>query len=177
MAAPADGREAHAGSERRGPAWQFRFWAMEEAPPVRAVGVGAARETTATLSARHGVPQALIHHGLYGRGALARLAAAHVCVVGVGGVGSLRPMPPVDGTRQAVRAVANGPTTVAVLQLPCDDESWRAALLSDQPDRLRVFMRLPFVGVDGAEWSVIERLWDEGRLPALRARVRARQCK
>jgi chorismate mutase / prephenate dehydratase len=63
--------------------------------------------------------------------------------------GSLTAMTRVDGTSQAVRAVVNGTTTVAVLPLPCDDDSWWTALLSDQPDRLRVFMRLPFVAADG----------------------------
>ena len=68
--------------------------------------------------------------------------------------GSLTAMTRVDGTSQAVRAVVNGTTTVAVLPLPCDDDSWWTALLSDQPDRLRVFMRLPFVAAaegDGSE--------------------------
>jgi len=95
--------------------------------------------------------------------ALTRLQAplsATVCAPPRGGLatwdlardhfGSLTPMTPVDGTSQAVRAVANGTTTVAVLPLPCEDESWWTALLSDQTDRLRVFMRLPFVAaVDG----------------------------
>ena len=32
-----------------------------------------------------------------------------------------------------------------MLPLPHDDEGWWLALISDQPDRLRVFARLPFV--------------------------------
>jgi chorismate mutase/prephenate dehydratase len=68
--------------------------------------------------------------------------------------GSLTTMTRVDGTSQAVRAVVNRTSTVAVLPLPCEDESWWTALLSDLPDRLRVFMRLPFVASgegDGGE--------------------------
>jgi chorismate mutase/prephenate dehydratase len=57
----------------------------------------------------------------------------------------------VDGTSQAVRSVVNGTSTVAVLPLPCEDESWWTALLSDLPDRLRVFMRLPFVASSEGE--------------------------
>lgn len=65
--------------------------------------------------------------------------------------GSLTPMTRVDGTSQAVRTVANGEATVAVLPLPSDDDSWWRALLSDRPDRLRAFMRLPFVAASDGE--------------------------
>ncbi len=43
--------------------------AIVEARHLRAAGVGAVREITATLGARFDVPAALVHHGLYGRGA------------------------------------------------------------------------------------------------------------
>lgn len=59
--------------------------------------------------------------------------------------GSLTPMKRVESAGQAVRAVANGSATVAVLPLPCDDDPSWLALLSDQQDRLRAFARLPFV--------------------------------
>jgi chorismate mutase/prephenate dehydratase len=72
--------------------------------------------------------------------------------------GSLTAMTRVDGTSQAVRAVVNGTTTVAVLPLPSDDDSWWTALLSDQPDRLRVFMRLPFVAAAESDGSDAQAL-------------------
>jgi chorismate mutase / prephenate dehydratase len=72
--------------------------------------------------------------------------------------GSLTAMTRVDGTSQAVRAVVNGTTTVAVLPLPSDDDSWWTALLSDQPDRLRVFMRLPFVAAAEGDGSDAQAL-------------------
>ena len=65
--------------------------------------------------------------------------------------GSLTPMTRAESAGQAVRAVANGSAAVAVLPLPGDDDPWWLALLSDQPDRLRVFARLPFIGSDEHE--------------------------
>jgi len=59
--------------------------------------------------------------------------------------GSTTPIIRSESANQAIRAVSDGSTAVAVLPLPNDDESWWLALLSDQPDRLRVFARLPFV--------------------------------
>ncbi len=47
----------------------MRTTAITEALHLRAVGVGAVREIKATLSARYAVPPALVHHGMYGRGA------------------------------------------------------------------------------------------------------------
>ncbi len=41
--------------------------------------------------------------------------------------------------------MSDGSAAIAVLPLPHDDDGWWLALISDQPDRLRVFGRLPFV--------------------------------
>lgn len=65
--------------------------------------------------------------------------------------GSLTPMVRVDSASQAIRAVGDGSTTVAVLPLPSDDDPWWAGLISDQDDRLRVFARLPFVAGGNGE--------------------------
>jgi hypothetical protein len=59
--------------------------------------------------------------------------------------GSTTPIARSESAGQAIRAVSDGSATVAVLPLPRDDQSWWLALVSDQPDRLRVFSRLPFV--------------------------------
>lgn len=65
--------------------------------------------------------------------------------------GSTTPIIRSESANQAIRAVSDGSTTVAVLPLPNDDDSWWLALLSDQPDRLRVFGRLPFVAVGAGD--------------------------
>jgi chorismate mutase / prephenate dehydratase len=59
--------------------------------------------------------------------------------------GSTTPCVRAESAGQALRAVSDGSATVAVLPLPHDEDSWWLALMSDQPDRLRVFSRLPFV--------------------------------
>jgi chorismate mutase len=58
--------------------------------------------------------------------------------------GSTTPITRSESAGQAIRAVSDGSATIAVLPLPRDDESWWLALISDRPDRLRVFSRLPF---------------------------------
>jgi chorismate mutase / prephenate dehydratase len=67
--------------------------------------------------------------------------------------GSTTPMIRSESASQAIRAVSDRSTEVAVLPLPNDDDSWWLALLSEQPERLRVFARLPFVadGPGGGE--------------------------
>ena len=65
--------------------------------------------------------------------------------------GSATAMMPVDRAIQALRSLADGSATVAVLPLPGDDESWWVSLMSDHDLRLRVFARLPFVSSDGDE--------------------------
>jgi hypothetical protein len=65
--------------------------------------------------------------------------------------GSATAMVPVDRPIQALRALADGSATVAVLPLPGDDESWWVSLMSDHDLRLRVFARLPFVSSHGEE--------------------------
>jgi chorismate mutase/prephenate dehydratase len=59
--------------------------------------------------------------------------------------GSTTPIIRSESASQALRAVSDGSTAVAVLPLPGDGDAWWLALLSDRPDRLRVFGRLPFV--------------------------------
>src|SRR5918995_3737628 len=59
--------------------------------------------------------------------------------------GSATAMVPVDRPIQALRALADGSATVAVLPLPSDEESWWVSLMSDHDLRLRAFARLPFV--------------------------------
>jgi chorismate mutase / prephenate dehydratase len=59
--------------------------------------------------------------------------------------GSTTPITRSESAGQAIRAVSDGSATIAVLPLPHDDEGWWLSLISDQPDRLRVFARLPFV--------------------------------
>ena len=59
--------------------------------------------------------------------------------------GSTTPIIRSESASQAIRAVSDGSTAVAVLPLPSDGDAWWLALLSDRPDRLRVFARLPFV--------------------------------
>jgi len=54
---------------QRDAALASRTAAIAHAQHLRAVGVGSVREIKATLSARYDVPAALIHHGMYGRGA------------------------------------------------------------------------------------------------------------
>jgi chorismate mutase / prephenate dehydratase len=65
--------------------------------------------------------------------------------------GSATAMVPVDRPIQALRALADGSATVAVLPLPNDDESWWVSLMSDHDLRLRVFARLPFVSSHAEE--------------------------
>jgi hypothetical protein len=65
--------------------------------------------------------------------------------------GSATAMVQVDRPLQALRALADGSATVAVLPLPNDDESWWVALMSDHDLRLRVFARLPFVSSHAEE--------------------------
>jgi chorismate mutase len=59
--------------------------------------------------------------------------------------GSTTPATRSQSASQAIRAVSDGSAAIAVLPLPHDDDPWWLALISDQPDRLRVFARLPFV--------------------------------
>ena len=65
--------------------------------------------------------------------------------------GSATAMVPVDRPIQALRSLADGSATVAVLPLPNDEESWWVSLMSDHDLRLRVFARLPFVSSHGEE--------------------------
>ena len=65
--------------------------------------------------------------------------------------GSATAMIAVDRPLQALRALADGSATVAVLPLPNDDDSWWVSLMSDHELQLRVFARLPFVSSDGEE--------------------------
>jgi chorismate mutase / prephenate dehydratase len=65
--------------------------------------------------------------------------------------GSATAMVPVDRATQALRALADGSATVAVLPLPNDDEAWWVSLMSDQDLRLRAFARLPFASSHGDE--------------------------
>ena len=65
--------------------------------------------------------------------------------------GSETAMIAVDRPLQALRALADGSATVAVLPLPNDDDSWWVSLMSDHELQLRVFARLPFVTGDGEE--------------------------
>ncbi len=65
--------------------------------------------------------------------------------------GSATAMIAVDRPLQALRALADGSATVAVLPLPNDDDSWWVSLMSDHELQLRVFARLPFVTGDGEE--------------------------
>jgi chorismate mutase len=65
--------------------------------------------------------------------------------------GSATAMVPVDRPIQALRALADGSATVAVLPLPSDDESWWVSLMSEHELRLRAFARLPFVSSHGEE--------------------------
>ena len=65
--------------------------------------------------------------------------------------GSATAMIAVDRPLQALRALADGSATVAVLPLPNDDNSWWVSLMSDHELQLRVFARLPFVSSDGEE--------------------------
>jgi chorismate mutase len=59
--------------------------------------------------------------------------------------GSTTPIARAESASQAIRAVSDGAAVIAVLPLPGDDDGWWLALMSDQPVRLRVFSRLPFV--------------------------------
>jgi chorismate mutase / prephenate dehydratase len=65
--------------------------------------------------------------------------------------GSATAMIAADRPLQALRALADGSATVAVLPLPNDDDSWWVSLMSDHELQLRVFARLPFVSSDGEE--------------------------
>jgi chorismate mutase/prephenate dehydratase len=65
--------------------------------------------------------------------------------------GSVAPMARVESANQAVRSVSDGSAAVAVLPLPGDDDPWWLALIAEQPDRLRVFARLPFVPCGAGE--------------------------
>jgi chorismate mutase len=65
--------------------------------------------------------------------------------------GSATAMIAVDRPLQALRALADGSATVAVLPLPNDGDSWWVSLMSDHETQLQVFARLPFVSNDGEE--------------------------
>ncbi len=65
--------------------------------------------------------------------------------------GSTTPITRSESAGQAIRAVSDGSATIAVLPLPRDGESWWLALISDQPDRLRAFGRLPFVAASSGD--------------------------
>jgi chorismate mutase / prephenate dehydratase len=65
--------------------------------------------------------------------------------------GSATAMIAADRPLQALRALADGSATVAVLPLPNDDDSWWVSLMSDHELQVRVFARLPFVSSDGEE--------------------------
>jgi chorismate mutase/prephenate dehydratase len=65
--------------------------------------------------------------------------------------GSATAMIAVDRPLQALRALADGSATVAVLPLPNDDDSWWVSLMSDHELQWRVFARLPFVSSEGEE--------------------------
>ena len=65
--------------------------------------------------------------------------------------GSATAMVAVDRPLQALRALADGSATVAVLPLPNDDNSWWVSLMSEHELQLRVFARLPFVSRNGEE--------------------------
>jgi chorismate mutase/prephenate dehydratase len=65
--------------------------------------------------------------------------------------GSATAMIAVDRPLQALRALADGSATVAVLPLPNDDDSWWVSLMAHHELQLRVFARLPFVSSDGEE--------------------------
>jgi chorismate mutase / prephenate dehydratase len=69
--------------------------------------------------------------------------------------GSVTAMVAVDRPLQALRALANGSATVAVLPLPNDDDSWWVSLMSDHELQLRVFARLPFVSRHGEEMRAL----------------------
>jgi chorismate mutase-like protein len=77
--------------------------------------------------------------------------ALHVWDLARDHFGSATAMVAVDRPLQALRALADGSATIAVLPLPNDDESWWVSLMSDHDLRLRVFARLPFVSSHGEE--------------------------
>ena len=62
----------------------------------------------------------------------------------------------VDRPLQALRALADGSATVAVLPLPNDDDSWWVSLMSEHELQLRVFARLPFVSRNGEEVRALD---------------------
>jgi len=72
--------------------------------------------------------------------------------------GSATPMIPVDRPSQALRSLADGSATVAVLPLPGDDDSWWVTLMSDHEQQLRVFARLPFVSGGGPDGDEVRAL-------------------
>jgi chorismate mutase / prephenate dehydratase len=86
---------------------------------------------------RQQTPLSLAVHAPEGEPAVWDLARDHF--------GSTTPITRSDTCGQAIRALSDGSATIAVLPLPHDDESWWLALITSQPDRLRVFARLPFV--------------------------------
>jgi chorismate mutase / prephenate dehydratase len=86
---------------------------------------------------RQQTPVALAVHAPEGNLAVWDLARDHF--------GSTTPVTRSQSASQAIRAVSDGSAAIAVLPLPHDDDPWWLALMSDQPDRLRVFARLPFV--------------------------------
>jgi chorismate mutase len=86
---------------------------------------------------RQQTPVALAVHAPEGEPAVWDLARDHF--------GSTTPITRSDTSSQAIRALSDGSAMIAVLPLPHDDESWWLALIAHQPDRLRVFARLPFV--------------------------------
>jgi chorismate mutase / prephenate dehydratase len=86
---------------------------------------------------RQQTPVSLAVHAPEGNPSIWDLARDHF--------GSTTPITRSESAGQAIRAVSDGSATIAVLPLPHDDDGWWLALTSDQPDRLRVFGRLPFV--------------------------------
>jgi chorismate mutase len=92
---------------------------------------------------RQQTPVSLAVHAPAGDPAVWDLARDHF--------GSTTPIIRSATSGQAIRALSDGTATIAVLPLPHDDESWWLALITSQPDRLRVFARLPFVPGDGEE--------------------------
>jgi len=92
---------------------------------------------------RQQTPVTLAVHAPGGQPAVWDLARDHF--------GSTTPIIRSDTSGQAIRAVSDGSAAIAVLPVPHDDESWWLALIASQPDRLRVFARLPFVPGHGEE--------------------------
>jgi len=77
---------------------------------------------------------------------------------------------PAMGTRARARRLRPAIGIVALCLLGCraPASSERTDNLPPLPPRGRQGAPILVIGIDGAEWSVIRRLWDEGRLPHLR---------